>query len=140
MNSFTDAEGNTWKVKITVPVLKAVRDSVGIDIGKQHDFLELADDIVNLVNVLYVVCRKQCLKREVTEEGFAEALAGDSLEDAYEAFCQAYLDFCPSRQRKILQRILTAAKEIEALAEPEIEARMDRLRESLNFATNAQES
>ncbi len=77
----------------------------------------LPGDLPKLVDVLYLLCEKQCNKIGMTDEEFGEALCGDSLEFAWDALERAYLSFCPSRRRKIvklaLARIHQAVEELE---------------------------
>ena len=118
MAKFKTGTGHSFRLKITIPRIKAVREEPGIDIGILDDFIMLPGDLPKLVDVLYLLCEKQCNKIGMTDEEFGESLCGDYLEDAWSALERAYLAFCPSRRRKIvkaaLAKIHEAIKDLEA--------------------------
>jgi len=118
MAKFKTASGHSFRVKITIPRIKAVRDEFGIDIGILEEFMMLPGDLPKLVDVLYLLCEKQCKEIGMSDEEFGETLCGDSLEHAWDALERAYLSFCPSRRRKIvkatLARIHQAIEELES--------------------------
>ena len=106
MAKFKTASGHSFRLKITIPRIKAIRDEFGLDIGILDDFMMLPGDLPQLVDVLYLLCEKQCKKIGMSDVEFGESLCGDSLEHAWEALERAYLAFCPSRRRKIVKLAL----------------------------------
>ena len=118
MAKFKTATGQSFRIKITIPRIKAIRDEFGIDIGVLEEFMMLPGDLTRLVDVLYLLCEKQCNKLGMTDEEFGESLCGDSLEYAWDALERAYLAFCPSRRRKIVKQALAqihkAVEELES--------------------------
>ena len=127
---FKDTAGRQYKIKVTIPRLRLVRDELDIDLGRQDTFIALSINPIDLVNVLYLLVREQVDEHKLTDVEFGEALDGDTLEAAWAAFSEAYLDFCPSHQAMILRRLMTKAMQAERLGSHEIDSRMDILLES----------
>ncbi len=99
MQSFSDNAGNVWHVVINVSGVKRVRSMLGVDIPSLIDdqgserLAKLLGDPVSLVDVIYVLCRDQMDAKGVTDEKFGNAMAGDSLQGATDAFLAAFSDF-----------------------------------------------
>ena len=122
MSKFKDASGDTWKLKITVATILKVNDDCDINISKFLDNnMELARDVMGdackVVSILFCILEDQIDERELCSHSFAERLAGDVYKDAASALWQAFLDFCPSKQRDLL---LTLDAKMEAAADEAI--------------------
>ena len=120
--TFKDSMGREWSVVIDVWQLKLVRERTGFELGKLlANKMELLNTLfddggVQFVNVLYVLCEDQAKKVSVTDEQFGRSLGGDSLEAAFGAFWDAYLDFCPSQRREPLRKLAEKEQELRAAA------------------------
>lgn len=109
MKTFKDSQGREWQVTVNVTTIKRVRDLVKVDLLEvlEGKLLErLASDPILLVDVLYVVCKPQADKDNVTDESFGAALAGKSIEDATTAFLEELVDFFPEPRKGLLQKAL----------------------------------
>lgn len=120
MARFRDLAGREWQVAIRVASLSRVREETGFELGKLLDeklrrLGEIAADPELLCRVLYVLIGDQAVKVGVTLDQFFEAMAGDPLEEAFDAFLEAFADFCPSQRRQLLRTL--ARKNKEAAAE-----------------------
>lgn len=109
MHSFKDSEGRVWAVAVNVAQLNRVEAAHQTDLlslldGAAEGLVELVNRPARLVAVLYVLCKAQAEAKGVGEEGFGEAMAGDVLGDAAEAFVQALVDFFPDPQRRAALR------------------------------------
>lgn len=90
MKSFTDNLGRTWTLVVNVAAIKRVRALCEVDLnaiieiedGKPAAKLleRLSEDPVLLVDVLYAVCKPECDKKNVTDEDFGAAMAGDAID------------------------------------------------------------
>lgn len=115
MRSFTDAQGRTWLLAINVTTLKRVKALTGVDLLKLFDdgmkgLAEFVSDPVQLVDVLYAVCRDEALTRGVSDEDFGRAMHGDCIETAATALLEELTDFFPDpRRRNIIRQLLTTA-------------------------------
>lgn len=119
MATFKDKAGREWVVVIDTWQIRQVRERVGFEIGKILDenmrrWKELTDPVL-LGSILFVLCHEQAEKAGVTERQFHEGLAGDPLDEAYEAFKKAYLDFSPSRLRTLLAAADGKTQELQDL-------------------------
>lgn len=123
--SFTDTQGASWPIEITVSTIKRVRSLIDIDLlevldGKLID--QLVSDPVLLCDVLYAVCKPEADRRALSDEQFGSLLAGDAIDQATDALLTAIVSFSPSpRDRAALGQVLTKAR-----------AAMDRARDVID--------
>ena len=111
MPTFKDNKGREWAVEITVSTIKRVRSLLSVDLlqvaeGKFTD--ALLSDPVLLVDVLYVVCKPEADAAGVSDEEFGQAMAGDAIDQATQAFLEALASFFPSRRGELLRRVVAA--------------------------------
>jgi len=118
MHSFPDNAGRTWTVVINVTAVKRVRGLVGIDLYKLIDdgfkpLAALVADPVQLADVLYCLCKDEADAKQVTDEDFGRALAGDAITLAADAFVEELIDFFPdARARASLTKVLAAGRKV----------------------------
>ncbi len=132
MNTFRDNAGREWLVQVNVTAVKRCRAFLGIDLYKLVEdkftgLAELLGDPVNLVDVVYVLCKDEAEKRGVTDEDFGRSMGGDSLERAAEAFLSALTDFFPDPRvraglKKVIQTSKTVTDKVRDTAAAEIDA------------------
>jgi hypothetical protein len=142
MKTFRDATGREWAVIIHVAAVKRCRALVGVDLYGLVDegfekLAKLLGDPVQLVDVLYVLCKQEADDRHLTDEDFGRSLGGDALQHATDAFLAELVDFFPDpRVRAGLQRVITAGRTVrdrmldlmtDRLAEIDPEAEAARL-------------
>lgn len=119
METFKDKKGRTWKIKIDAGMLKHVEDVHGFKMRHMFAeggklFLELRDDVITFVEVLSVLV--DCEGAGVEERDFGEAMAGDEISDAWEAFDQEVRNFYPRHQQKPVRDLMEAQEEMMAKA------------------------
>ncbi len=128
MKTFTDNSKRSWDVEINVAAIKRVRDLAQVDLleiveGKLIE--RLIRDPILLCDVVYAVCRPQAEQRDVSDEEFGRAMAGDAIEHATAALLEELVSFCPSpRDRKNLGRVLEATNRVMDKARDLIEQRL----------------
>ena len=131
MATFTDDKSRTWNITLNLGTARAVKRERGFDFlceGREHPILKLAGDMELLGNVLWSLCEKQAIERGVTEEGFGEGIAGDSLDAATNALAEAYSDFCPNpTRREILRNLWRSVREVERLQLEKAQAEVTQL-------------
>jgi len=119
MHFFLDNKNRRWELVVNVPTMTRVKQLLHVDLTQMFKdkcelLVRLSEDFELLVNVLYVLCEKQCTAANVTDEDFGAALVGDPLGNAHEALMQAVIDFFPmSSRREMAQKILGKAKEVD---------------------------
>jgi len=118
MKTFADNTGRTWEVCVNVHTVKAVRAVLDVDltqaiqIGDTEKNLNtslidrLTDDPILLVDVLYVICREQAERLNVSDVQFGESLAGQAIADATKALLDEIVDFFPDAGRRRIGRLL----------------------------------
>jgi len=132
MKSFADNAGRVWTLAVNVAAIKRVRALCGVDLNSiiemdaadqpSAKLLErLSTDPVLLVDVLYAVCKPECDSKNVTDEEFGAAMAGDAIEHATAALLDEIIDFFPEAKRLAFRKILSATRRFEAIARNRME-------------------
>ena len=118
MHTFADNLGRTWYVAVNVTTIRRVRGALDIDLYQLVDdgmqaLGRLVADPVRLADVLYVLCKDEADKANVTDEDFGRAMAGDAIALATDAFLAELTDFFPDeRSRAALRRVIAAGREV----------------------------
>jgi hypothetical protein len=109
VKSFKDSEGREWIVRVNIGTIRAVKDSLAIDLlapqepieektdsktGKKNLLVSvLAADASLLVSVICVLLGKQLVERSIDEMALCESLGGAAAYDAAQAFWSEWQDF-----------------------------------------------
>jgi len=129
MRSFKDNAGRQWSVEINVAALKRVRGLTGTDLMQviEGTLIEkLIRDPVLLCDVVYALCKPEADTRNVSDEDFGKAMAGDAIEAATTAVLEELVGFCPSpRDRANLGRVLQATTKVMERARDLVEKKLD---------------
>ncbi len=137
MKTFKDNAGRTWTVGIDVAAIKRVRSLLDVDLmdALEGKLLErLVSDPVLLCDIIYCVVKPEADEKNVSDEDFGRAMAGDAIEHATTALLEELVDFFPQARRRLLAKALAKLKNLEARAlevaekkldSPELEARME---------------
>jgi len=148
MKTFQDNAGRSWTVNVNVDCIKRVKSLLDVNLldAVEGKLLErLVADPVLLCDVIYVVCKPEADKQNVTDEQFGQAMAGDAIDAATTALLEDLVDFFPSGKRKVLAKALAKLKVVESKAiqladerldDPKLDERLEEiLRESESLAT-----
>ena len=135
MKSFTDNLGRAWTLVVNVATIKRVRALCSVDLnsiievedGKPTTKLleRLSTDPVLLVDVLYAVCKPECDSKNVTDEDFGAAMAGDAIENATSALLDEVIDFFPAAKRLAFRKILSASRRFEQAARTRMQTMLE---------------
>lgn len=144
MKSFTDNLGRAWTLVVNVAAIKRVRALCDVDlnaiveIDKDNNpstkLLErLSTDPVLLVDVLYAVCKPDCDQKNVSDQDFGAAMAGDAIDHATAALLDEIVDFFPEAKRLAFKKILSATRRFEEIAKKRLETMLqdDQFEEKL---------
>ena len=111
MQQFKDSADRDWSVEVNVAAVKRVRSMLGgLDLLDPKVFNRLADDPVQLVDVLYVLCKPQADEKGITDEQFGRSMAGDALGRATDALLQEIVDFFHGGKRLVMSKVLQKSK------------------------------
>ncbi|HRQ75591.1 MAG TPA: hypothetical protein PK098_06690 [Phycisphaerales bacterium] len=129
MKTFTDNAGRTWTVAINIDAVKRVRSLLNVDLLDITDgklVKRLISDPVLLCDVIYVVCRPEAETKNVSDEDFGRAMAGDAIEHATTALLDELVNFSPNqRDRKSAQRVLQKTWQVMDRARDLVERKID---------------
>lgn len=129
MKTFTDTTGRSWAITINVDTVKRVRGLVDVDLLGIADgtlIEKLYRDPILLCDVVYAVCKPEADERNLSDEEFGRAMAGDAIDNATKVLLEELVDFSPSpRDRAVLQRVLEASQQAMERARDVVEARLD---------------
>lgn len=130
MKTFVDNNGKTWTININVATIKRVKDLLGVNLMEAitGDLItKLEDDVILFVDVLYCVCKQEADANNISDEMFGASLAGDSLEQATEAFLTDLIDFFPAAKRQIFRKAFQKQKEAETMAVQKMDKKLEAL-------------
>ena len=116
MATFKDSKGRTWKLAITFPLLRTLRDDGVIDLLASRNPYEampafLDSDPIVQIDAIGEAVRLYPEEQEQNYDpyDFAAALDQDSVIEGCYAFCDAMADFSPSLSDSI-KKILTECR------------------------------
>lgn len=154
--NFSDEKGEVWDLKVTGGTLKRVKALLGINIldilnVKKNTAELFSSDLGYQVDVLWAVCQPQALARKITEEEFAERLAGDAFGKATDTLMEAVINFTPNPAARASLRALwemmqQEGRKVEAELRATVESEATRegiaglIREYMTYSSNAAES
>ena len=127
MKTFKDNADRTWTVTVNVDAIKRVRSLLDVDLMEavEGKLIErLIGDPVLLCDVIYCVCKEDADARNVSDEEFGRAMAGDAIELATTALLEELVDFFPQGKRQLLKKALA---KLETLQETMLEVITERL-------------
>src|SRR5690606_34037842 len=128
MKTFNDNAGRTWTVAINVDAIKRVKSLLSINLleaveGKLIE--QLVSDPVMLCDVLYVLCKPEADARQVTDEDFGRAMAGDAIDLGTTCLLEELVDFFPLAKRQVLAKALAKLKAFQTKAVETASKRLD---------------
>lgn len=133
MRTFKDSADRTWTIGINVFAIKRVKGLLGVDLyslvdGNFEGLGRLLGDPVSLVDVLFVLCKDEADRLNVSDEDFGRGMGGDSLARATDAFLAEYTDFFPDpRVRAGLSKVLEKGRQVRDLMMDRMETILDEV-------------
>lgn len=133
MHTFADNLGRTWYVAVNVTTIRRVRAALEVDLYALVDdgmqaLGRLVADPVRLADVLYVLCKDDADAKDISDEDFGRALAGDAITSAAEALVEELVDFFPDeRSRAALRRVIATGREVRTKLLVHAETLLDNL-------------
>ena len=117
MKTFKDNQDRKWTVTINVSAIKRVRAELDLDLLEaiEGTLLErMVSDPILLCDILYVLVKPEADAKGISDEDFGQALAGDAIDRACQAFIGELVDFFPKGRREVLAEAVAKVREIEA--------------------------
>ncbi|NLX57690.1 MAG: hypothetical protein GXY74_01220 [Phycisphaerae bacterium] len=128
MKTFTDNTGRTWSVTVNVDAVKRVKGLLGVNLLEVVDgklLEQLVSDPVLLCDLVYSLCKPEADARQVSDEEFGRAMAGDTIDGATTALLEELVGFFPRERRRLLAKALGKLRTLEAMALKAAEDRLD---------------
>ena len=119
MPTFFKAGGHEWQIAINITAVKQVRQALNINLAQLEPeiFTRLVKDPETLVDVIYVLCRREAQERKMSDEDFGRMMAGDVIYEATKAFLDEYVNFVPDpAHRKMIWESLESMRQMEKTA------------------------
>ena len=113
---FDDKAGRRWHLRVDVGRARKVRQELSIDLlsrDTEKTILELANDPIDLVSILWILVEKQAGEAGIESDEFFEALTDDAIEAATFAFLHALIDFFPTPRQDALRRIVRKMRDVD---------------------------
>lgn len=112
MRTFKDNAGRTWSLSVDCDCVRRVRTALNFNLVNA-DFKAMLDqllgDPVFLCDVLYVVCKPEADRQNLSDVDFGRAMYGDCIEQGTMALLEELANFTPShRDRARIQKLLNA--------------------------------
>ncbi len=152
MKCFKDNEGRSWTVNVNVAAIKRVKSLLDVNLMDtlEGDLLRrLALDPILLCDVVYAVCKPDADARNISDEQFGQAMAGDVIEQATLALLEELADFFPEGKRQVLKKALNKLKNVEEKAletanhyldSPELDRKVDEeVKKLIGYSGNSEE-
>ncbi len=129
MKVFKDNQNNSWELSINVAAIKRLRDLMNADLlDIQATMPRLLADPIFLVDVLYCLCKSQAEAKNISDEQFGEAMAGDHIGAAKNALIEELKSFFPSpEERQAVDRAMKKGHEMVDLLRKKSLLKMDML-------------
>jgi hypothetical protein len=128
MKTFNDNAGRTWTVAINVDAIKRVKSLLGVNLleAVEGKLIErLVSDPVMLCDVLYVLCKPEADSKQVSDEDFGRAMAGDAIDLGTTCLLEELVDFFPLAKRPVLAKALAKLKTFQTKAVETASKRLD---------------
>lgn len=134
MPKFTDTKSRSYTVDVTIGTAKRFKSALDVDLmevfeDKSQLLARLQKpDLELVVDMLWLCCEKQASALNVSQDEFAESLAGDPLNTAIEALLEAIQAFFPDRRnRELLGKAMAAQSKVRTQAGQLVSDRLDRI-------------
>jgi hypothetical protein len=110
---FTTPDGQRWPIRVTPPLARRVRDTLGLDLfavtakGPANPFARLADDQLLLADVLWSILQPLADERQIGREAF-ETQVWEVLDDASKTLLAGVVESFPEQKRRALKALIAA--------------------------------
>lgn len=121
MKTFKDNNGRQWQLELTFDSAKRVRDLLDVNLlapeqGQPPLLTKLGTDEILLCDVIYVLVKPQADEAGISDVQFGQALGGDAICNAVNAFYDELMDFFRKRGRLDRAQAVATQKQMIDLA------------------------
>lgn len=130
MRTFKDNAGRTWSVSVDVDGIRRVRTALNINLTSAQfnaTLQQLLNDPVLLCDVLYVICKPDADKLNISDVDFGRAMSGDAIDHATKALLEELANFTPNqRDRARVQKVLTTLYQLAEIHRTKSDTLLDQ--------------
>ena len=131
MRVFADGQNREWTLTMNVAAVTRVRAACDCDLYTLFDddargLSALLQDPPALCTVVFHLARDREGKPPFSEEEFAEAIDGDTLDRLADAFTEELIDFFPPRTRELRRKLMAKGQEMVSLATTQAVTELDQ--------------
>jgi|GEM_PF-1753246 len=128
MPKFTDIEGHSWDLAITIAGARRLKEEAGVDILEPQSLQSAVDDPFKEFDVLAGICNTQMREISITVEDFDRRLADAAVHDAAcQSLREALAAFFGRMGRgdlsRLVERTTSARKKLQEIAVAKIESK-----------------
>jgi hypothetical protein len=135
MRTFKDNAGRTWTVSVEVDAIRRVRSALDVNLTSaafSELLQQLLSDPVLLCDVIYVLCKPEAERQNVSDVEFGRAMAGDAIEHGTKALLEELANFTPNpRDRARVQRVLKTLYQLAEMSRDKVESSIEHETEKL---------
>jgi len=131
MKTFTDAAGRTWTISLTIDAVKRVRDLLDVNLlepesGDPPLITRIGTDVIMMVDIIYCLIKPQAELQNITDAEFGQALGGEAVKSACDAFYAEMIDFFRGSGRTDRVKAIEKQTQIIGLAVSRAEAEINQ--------------
>lgn len=126
---FKNADDVSFDVKITIKTIKDLRNILSIDLLETTGKVvaQLSEDPIMLADVLYVCCKEEAEKKDISDEKFGIGLRGEAIDSAVNAFIEEFINFFPKQKAALLRRATNKSAVLKEKAILRVEKQIDEM-------------
>jgi hypothetical protein len=122
MQTFSDKNGDSWEIELTVGIMEEVKDALDIDlldpVGEDSQLIVdlspvMPENIKRFCDLIYFLCKEQCDSKSFTDKKeFTRLLDSKTIKSAYDAFFKEWQDFFQSLDRMDIAEAMMKIREL----------------------------
>lgn len=121
MADYVDANGNQWRLRLTLASGMRIKDETGIDLQEPKSLGEFAD-AAKLARVCYILADSPS-----DFNSFADGIDGETIERMEAALLKEIESFFPPRKRETFKALIAKGEQIQAVAKQMATKQMDEM-------------
>ena len=128
MQTFKDNLDRVWTISLNIANVKKIKESLKVNIMEavEGDLLpRIATDPILLCDMIFVLCKEEADKKNISDIDFGKSMGGDAIEQATDAFLQELITFFPQRRRRLLKKSLNKMRDLESKILEHVEIKID---------------
>ena len=132
MKQFTDSNGRTWTITMTIDVAKRCRHLLGVNLmepeaGDPPLITRIGTDEILLCDLVYCLVKPEADRQGLSDIDFGRAMGGDAILSAQGAFYEEMIGFFRMRGRTDRARAMTRQMEVIRLAVQKAEVMLEQV-------------